>query len=372
MTATLAQKIGVLVAMWAFLSMYFSCFHWTLRINHPILIIGGTGEQGYSAIKYLHEHGLRNLRTISRNSSSLAAVRIQDEFGVDVVEGDYGSKYLLRQVMKGCSAVLVVTFSEFERPKREELIGEILMDAAAENGVWHVSLSSGDKTGIEWLDIKHHLENYLFQHHGGSFASSSAIRSGFFFDNLFFKGGEQRFMFSEEEPQPESKSARKYQLKLFSGFPSDFSVPMHAASDVGTIAAAHMTSFLYTGVPWKHEIVRVVGDYISGSEMCKVVEQHFSKKKLATLSCSYTHLSAADIKDMIAGVKGERIAGIFEHALRLQWWRQSNGGNGNDIQPKRVQEEKGGIIGRYPFLVSIQSFKTWFEDKSFIWFPTLT
>ncbi|EGD74313.1 hypothetical protein PTSG_12429 [Salpingoeca rosetta] len=391
----------------------------------PILVIGGTGIQGklMAALEELHGLGFRELRTVSRNASSARARELSSTLGVHVIEGSLESATTLSAALQGCAAAFLVTFTDFHDDEGERRTGRALLDAAHAAHVPHIVWSSGDRTGVRWLDSKADLEQYA---NSLAFESVLSIRSGFFFENLVTKGGQQRFSVdivgaglggggggaggggdgginhdhdgvagndsgskkssgnsggsscqNQRQQQQQQQEVAVVEIGLYSPFPKDQRIPMHAASDVGLFAARSITDTLrhtqsspltlrlaqlwqwLKGPTWRprfaensgggddsgggsggrdsgidqresfvsslpssrarqRHFVRVVGDVITGAEYCasveSIVQRRFSHSDVA-IACQYHVVSPDTIERQLPGPAGAKIADLYRRVL---------------------------------------------------------
>jgi len=138
----------------------------TQTTKPSILVTGATGAQGNSVARALLQTGKWNVRCLTRNASSEAALALQQQ-GAVLVQGDLDNMDSLLEATQGCYGVFGLT-NFWEHFEKEYQHGKNLIDAAHASGVQHFIYSglpaykalSGDTLAVPHCDIKAALEVY--------------------------------------------------------------------------------------------------------------------------------------------------------------------------------------------------------------------
>ena len=138
-----------------------------MTADSPILITGGTGQQGRAAARAFAERGWR-VRILTRDPSSQAA-RALGALGCDLVVGDVGEPESIGAAMRGVRAVfcvvpLVTSFMEAGAFATQYQGTVNVVDAAVVHSVDHFVLSSANSADLGInpnTDNKHKMERYL-------------------------------------------------------------------------------------------------------------------------------------------------------------------------------------------------------------------
>eukprot|EP00054_Salpingoeca_dolichothecata_P020259 m.127462 g.127462 ORF g.127462 m.127462 type:complete len:368 (+) comp23545_c0_seq3:148-1251(+) len=298
--------------------------------SHILVIFGGTGAQGRTAIDTVLARTTNPhtwlIRTLTRNASSPQAQALA-ALGIEVHEGSYTDVTVLDRLFHSAYGVFAVTFTSFEEGQ-EVAHGRDIARAAFRAGVKHFIFSSGERTGLDILDSKANIEDFIRRE--TPFPYQLFLHSGFFFENLVFKSGQQRFSCEVHDGE--------LQVTFANPFPADFSVVMHSASDVGRLAAlALLRPRRFT----HGSAIRVVGGRYTGEEFARsfssTFQNHFSnsrahhkptlsftsdkhstltKKRLAShgieqVSAQYVAISLPNLRRMIPGKTGQVISDMY-------------------------------------------------------------
>ncbi len=172
--------------------------------------------------------------------------------GVEVTVGDMHDDGAVERLLQGAWGCFLVTFSDFENDGAEVALGSHIADLAVAAGVRYMVFSSGVRTGVAFMDAKATIEEHVCRLR---FPRALYLRSGFFYENLSLKGDEPRIRC---EQQPDGT-----RVVFTSPMPPSIKVAMHAAGDVGLIAARW---FADPASEPPGAAIRIVGDYISGDE----------------------------------------------------------------------------------------------------------
>ena len=240
-------------------------------------MIGASGLQGGGLISSLRRNPHFLLRLLTRSSTHQWQEDHKSELQpIEVVTGDMYEVGTIRKLFRGVWGAFIVTFSDFEDNK-ELSVGKTIAGIAQESGVQHLVFSSGIRTGVPFMDVKADIEAYI---RTLVLPHTLYLQSGFFYENYVIKGGKSRIVCKWEETagvgdakiegsnSTAGTGALGAQTVTFSSFmPSHIRVAMHAASDIGRLAALSLAS----PSRFSHEAaVRVVGDYLNGDEFAQI------------------------------------------------------------------------------------------------------
>lgn len=161
--------------------------------QHPIIAIitpplhhSTPGLQGSGCLKDLQASGRFRLRTVTRNAKSAAAQALAAQ-GVEVLQGTLLDRPFLDQAMAGVAALFLATFSDHDGTEVTQ--GKNLGDAAVAAGVPLVVFSGGERIGVDAMDNKIKIEEYL---RGLPLRKAVYLHTAFFYENLATKRGTRR------------------------------------------------------------------------------------------------------------------------------------------------------------------------------------
>ncbi|ADB33503.1 NmrA family protein [Kribbella flavida DSM 17836] len=189
------------------------------HLQHPIAVIGATGQQGSSVVEALLDQR-QAVRALVRDPAS-AAARALEARGVDVVAADQQDSASLQRGLTDVAALFfMTTFEGSDGTEGEVRRGVAVADAAARAGVPHVVYSSVGgaerATGIPHFESKYQVERRLSQ-----VVPATFLRPTFFMENL----------------SPQLAAGESDELVLRLPVPSDVPLQMIAVRDIGAAAA---------------------------------------------------------------------------------------------------------------------------------------
>ena len=130
-----------------------------------ILVTGATGTQGGAVARELLDRGYQ-VRALTRDPDKPRA-QVLMGLGAQLVKGDFDNAESIAAAMDGVYGVFAVTLFWSGGYDGEVRQGKRLIDAAVEEGVEHVVLTSvagaDESTGIPHFDSKWEVEQYLHQ-----------------------------------------------------------------------------------------------------------------------------------------------------------------------------------------------------------------
>lgn len=134
-----------------------------------ILVIGATGSQGGSVVKYLQADGKYIVRAFTRDINGIKAENLR-QHGIEVVAGDLGDKDSLLKAMENCYGVFGLT-NYWVTSGNEAEHGKNLIDSVKEKNIQHfvfhtlkdyTNLSHG-KFPVAHCDSKAKLQEYAVE-----------------------------------------------------------------------------------------------------------------------------------------------------------------------------------------------------------------
>jgi uncharacterized protein YbjT (DUF2867 family) len=151
-----------------------------------ILVTGATGAQGGSVARHLLQQGNFNVRCLTRNPASEAALALQSK-GAEIVKGDLSDKDTLSAAMEGCYGVFGVT-NFWEHFGGEQQHGLNLVDAVEAANIEHFVFStlpsaeqlSGGTLSVPHFETKAAMENYS----RSKDLAATYVHPGFYFENF--------------------------------------------------------------------------------------------------------------------------------------------------------------------------------------------
>mmetsp|Transcript_13972 Transcript_13972/g.23304 ORF Transcript_13972/g.23304 Transcript_13972/m.23304 type:complete len:337 (-) Transcript_13972:559-1569(-) len=211
--------------------------------NLHALVLGGTGSQGGLCIDDLISHGWQ-VRTVTRNTRSSNSIELAKK-GVEVMQGNLLDSSSIAKAVEGMDACFAVTISDHNGTEVTQ--GKILGDALKKAGVKWVVFSGGERIGVDAMDNKADIEDYL---RTLDLPWIVYIHAAFFFENIATKRGTKRVKISKDGSQ--------YTFSI--PLKKDMPIPFIASSDIGRFAAyilCNRDKFIAS------QVVPIAGDCIS-------------------------------------------------------------------------------------------------------------
>ncbi|KAE8384888.1 hypothetical protein BDV23DRAFT_165974 [Aspergillus alliaceus] len=110
-------------------------------MSSTFFVCGATGTQGGAVTNHLLKHGAK-VHAITRNIDTPASQSLQSR-GVSLTQGTFDNPEIIKQSMKGCTAVFLNLMPNLQGPNTEMQQAENILSAAKAAGVNHVIYSSG-------------------------------------------------------------------------------------------------------------------------------------------------------------------------------------------------------------------------------------
>lgn len=215
--------------------------------EHPIAVVGATGEQGGAVARTLLGKSVP-VRALVRDPSSAKARALADA-GAELVTADFEDQTSLNAAFRDAAGVFAMASPTPDGGvEAEEAHGRAIADAASAVAVGHVVYSSVDgvdrDTGIPHFESKRRIEAYLRE----LALPSTFVRPVFFMDNF------ARFMTPTEED-----GAVIVRMPM----PGDVPLQMIAAADVAAVAAVALLQpdRIAAGA------VEIAGDELTGEQV---------------------------------------------------------------------------------------------------------
>lgn len=226
----------------------------TPSVEHPIAVVGATGEQGGAVARELLVRDVA-VRALLRDPSAERA-RALDAAGAQLAEADFEDEASLREAFSGAAAVFAMASPTPDGGVEAEAEhGKAIARAAQAAGVANLVYSSVGgverETGIPHFESKREIELLLLE----LGVPSTFIRPAFFMDNF------ARFM----APTQEDGS-----LVVRLPMPGDVPLQMIAVADV---AAASVAALLAPSrVP--DGAIEIAGDELTGQQVAAAYAEH--------------------------------------------------------------------------------------------------
>jgi len=226
-----------------------------------ICVLGATGTQGGSVVRFLKKDGKFHIRALTRNAEGAAAQELKKQ-GIEVVSADLDNKDSLVAAFKGAYGVFGVTnFWEGGQMNFDKEVqqGKLMADAAKETNIQHLVWSSLDhKSDCPHFESKVIVEEYLFQ----IGVPTTALLTAFYYENWL-------------SPMMRAISKNDKGEYVFTvSILSDAKICMYAAEDTGAWvveAFNNRDKYLKKHMP-------VGAEFISVNEVAAVWEKVMKKK----------------------------------------------------------------------------------------------
>ena len=216
-------------------------------VEHPIAVVGATGQQGGAVISALLDRGTP-VRALVRDPDAEPAAALQSA-GAELAVADLGDEASLRAAFDGASAVFAMASpTPDEGAEGEAAHGKAIARAAGAVEVPHVVYSSVGGvergTGIPHFESKREVERKLLDLE----VPCTFIRPVFFMDNF------ARFMAPAEEEGT---------IVLRMPMPGDVPLQLIAAADVAAVSVVA----LLEPARIADGAVEIAGDELTGEQM---------------------------------------------------------------------------------------------------------
>lgn len=262
-------------------------------MEKTFLVIGATGAQGGGVARHLLQTGKFQVRAMTRNPDSPAALALR-EAGIEVVRGDLDQPESIREALEGCWGVFGVT-NFWEHFEKEYQQGRNLVDAVADSGVEYFVFStlpsvnnlSGGELQSPHFDIKARLEEYAREFE----VPGIYLHVAFYYENFL----------SSSPPRREPDGTFVF------GFPQG-DTPLAAVSvaDVGGVVAG----ILERPADFRDKVVGVVGDDAPCQYYAEVMSRQLGRKVV------YRHV-ARDEYAALGFPGAEDLANMFDFNRRF-------------------------------------------------------
>ncbi|KAF9881010.1 NmrA-like family protein [Colletotrichum karsti] len=231
--------------------------------NPKVLIVGATGRTGSATITaLLSRPNPPSILALTRSPSSPKSQSLLSSHPsstITLVEGDPASPAPIFASHKDISAIYLVTV-----PPADEAQGIPVIDAAVENGIPHLVLSSIDRGGDEasWTNptpvphfaAKHRLELYLRDRTAGTGTRWTVLRPAGFMDQYVSDAGVMGSVMGG----------------LWASMPRDRRLQLVSARDIGVFAARALVE---GPGEWGGKALSLAGDEISFAEAEETFER---------------------------------------------------------------------------------------------------
>ncbi len=287
--------------------------------SDPILVMGGTGQQGGAVARELLKRG-HEVRALTRRPGSPVARSLAGQ-GAKIVQGDLDDPASIRAAMSGAGAAFSVqTFMTPAGVEGEVRQGKAVAEAARDAGVGHVVYTSVDgaerASGVPHFESKWAIE----QHLRALEVPATVLRPTTFMDNFA----------TVQRPQLVDGT-----LLVRLALPPERSMQMVATADIGFFAAeAFELPEDYIG-----EAIALAGDELTGPEIAAVFGE------------------ATGIPTRFEQQSLDEVRPFSEDLARMYEWL---GQRGYEADIARLRE-------RHP---ALRTLRSWLEETS--WRPGVT
>jgi uncharacterized protein YbjT (DUF2867 family) len=227
-----------------------------MKKQQIILVTGATGAQGGSVARELLRNKKFQVRILTRNAKSEAAIELEEE-GAEIATGDFNDRESLKNALRGVYGVFGVT-NFWEHYEKECQQGKNLVDAVKEAGVQHFVFStlanysklSKGKFQVPHCDIKAMLQEYTKSME----IPATFVHASFYYENFltFF---------------PLQKDNNN---NYFFGFPQgDTKLAMTTAEDIGGV----VSSIFNFPAEYLGRTVDVVGESRTCDEYARIMSK---------------------------------------------------------------------------------------------------
>ncbi|GAB5033289.1 Hypothetical protein NocV09_01300300 [Nannochloropsis oceanica] len=212
------------------------------------------------------------MRTITRNARSKPAVALAAQ-GVELYQGTLLDRPFLDKAMAGVDVLFLATFSDHDGTELRQ--GKNLGNAAVAAGVQRVVFSGGERIGVDTMDNKIKIEEYL---RTLPLPHVVYLHTAFFFENVATKRGTKRVRVTRD-PRQGHITQYTFSIPLL----QDMRIPFISPTDIGRVAATVLLAPI-TQFP-SGSILPIAGDVLSPREFVSAVA------RLTGAKATYTQLS---------------------------------------------------------------------------------
>jgi len=273
-----------------------------------IVVIGATGFQGGSVVRFLVKDGTFHVRAVTRKLNSPAAEALIKQ-GVEVVFADLEDKESLLLALKGAYGVFGITNFWEAFYDKEIAQGKRLADAAKESGIQHFVWSSLDHSYCPHFESKALVQDHIKE----IGLPYTEILTSFYFESIG-KGG---FKIGIEK-----NDKGEYHISL----PIDPTAKMPGFS-VGDLGGFVVSTFLH---PEKYlgKTLPITAEFISINEIAAVFEKVTGHK---------LHPLQIDLQ----GMKDYGAQGFFQNEiyLNLLYFYENQSGIRDPVLSKQIFPE---------------------------------
>lgn len=231
----------------------------TTNRKKVIVIVGATGKQGGSVVKYLQKDSNWKLKGICRDANSSRAQELVNQ-GVEMISCNISDKKSLEEAFKGAYGVFAMTtpenFSGGDHEK-EFTDGMNLVEAAVKNNIQHLVFSSLDDVS-KVSDGKINVPHFTNKNKVEQFARSTNIPYKTFVYPPFFAENLPGMLFKLSED--------KSSASIFCGINSDRKIPVFTVNDMGLVVAE---VFKHPN-EYNDKKILTAGDYLTMEEMAEI------------------------------------------------------------------------------------------------------
>jgi len=193
--------------------------------------------------------------------------------GVELYQGTLLDRPFLDKAMAGVDVLFLATFSDHDGTELRQ--GKNLGNAAVAAGVQRVVFSGGERIGVDTMDNKIKIEEYL---RTLPLPHVVYLHTAFFFENVATKRGTKRVRVTRD-PRQGHITQYTFSIPLL----QDMRIPFISPTDIGRVAATVLLAPI-TEFP-SGSILPIAGDVLSPREFVSAVA------RLTGAKATYTQLS---------------------------------------------------------------------------------
>jgi hypothetical protein len=242
--------------------------------NKLFAVVGATGHQGGSVLKYLRVQGDYRVRALTHDPNSEKAKSLLKYENVELVEADMMDAESMVRAFKGCQGAFIYTTPDVD----EERAGKTMVDAAFKAEVDHVIFStlpyvyelSNHKIQVPEFDNKGKVELYIKdQLQRNKHTTFSYIQPGFFMQDIlwFYKLKIAKDGVIENDPLPLEPTTE---------------LPVVNVYDIGQVTLPMFIDHK----SYENVLIRAASEYITFPQMMQAVADQLGMQ-YRYVKCSY-------------------------------------------------------------------------------------
>lgn len=278
-----------------------------LNESGPILVTGGTGRQGGATARSLLAQNIP-VHALVRNPEAPGAIALRD-LGAHLVVGDLDDAASLSKALLGVDAVFSVQNPDFANLSgdTESVRAQNLIEAAFEEGVTHFVQTSVTGAGEhhrnakDWLANREELTSVVQKGHiedavrAAGFPFWTILKPGFFMENI-------PYILADD--------------LLATAYDPATLVPLIAADDIGTVAAATFQD----REKFNHVSIELAGDLLTMPEVAAILSAAWDRNIQSPHKTAAEMIAAGAMPQMILGQEWANEVGMPARPAHAGAW----------------------------------------------------